>query len=89
MLVLGLIVHLFVLNHRSHNVFSNGHNFFQFLRLFIRVRPDVFHLVTITPVLFGLVAAYLAALKCVVVSVFALEFVFVHSVSRQQYDACC
>lgn len=77
MQALGLTVHPLSLDRRSTGAFSNGRTFFQILRVFIRVRPDVVHLVTIKPVLLGGVAARLAAVPCVVVAISGLGFVFI------------
>ncbi len=77
MQALGLTVHPLNLDRRSSGVFSNGRTFFQILRIFIKVRPDVVHLVTIKPVLLGGVAARLAAVPSVVAAISGLGFVFI------------
>jgi len=77
MQALGLVVHPLTLDRSSTGVLSNGHAFFQILRLFKRLRPDVVHLVTIKPVLLGGLAARLAKVRCVVAAISGLGFVFV------------
>jgi glycosyltransferase involved in cell wall biosynthesis len=72
----GLVVHPLNLNRRSADVWSNGHTFFQLMRLFIRVRPDVVHLVTIKPVLLGGLAIRFSGVRCVVAAISGLGFVF-------------
>jgi glycosyltransferase involved in cell wall biosynthesis len=76
---LGLIVHALDMDRRSAGIFSNGRCFFQILRVFIKVRPDLVHLVTIKPVIFGGVAARLAAVPCVLAAISGLGFVFISS----------
>jgi len=73
---MGLIVHPLNLNRRSASIFSNSRTFIQILRIFLKVRPDVVHLVTIKPVLLGGVAARFAAVPCVVAAISGLGFVF-------------
>lgn len=74
---LGMVVHPLSLDRRSADLFSNGYTFFQILRLFMRLRPDVVHLVTIKPVLFGGLAARLASVPSVVAAISGLGFVFI------------
>ena len=73
---LGLVVHPLSLDRRSTGVLSNGRTFFQILRVFMRVKPDVVHLVTIKPVLLGGLAARLAGVRCAVAAISGLGFVF-------------
>ena len=77
MRALGLIVHPLSLCRRSMNIFSNGRVFFQILRIFISVKPDIVHLVTIKPVLMGGIAARLASVSSVVVAISGMGFVFI------------
>jgi len=74
---LGLIIHPLTLDRSSRGILSNGYAFFQVLSLFMQVRPDVVHLVTIKPVLLGGLAARLTKVRCVVVAISGLGFVFV------------
>ena len=77
MQALGLTVHPLSMSRHSTNVFSNGSIFFQILRIFIRVRPDVVHLVTIKPVIWGGIAARLVAVPCAVAAIPGLGFIFI------------
>ena len=77
MRALGLTVHPLSIDRCSTNIFSNGSTFFQILRVFIGVRPDVVHLVTIKPVIWGGIAARLVAVPRVVAAVSGLGFVFI------------
>ena len=74
---LGLRVHPLSLDRRSAGAFSNGRTFFQILLLFVKLRPDVVHLITVKPVLLGGVAARFAAVPCVVVAISGLGFIFI------------
>lgn len=76
MRALGLIVHPLSLDRRSVGILSNGRTFFQILRVFMQVKPDVVHLVTIKPVLLGGFAARLAGVHGVVAAISGLGFVF-------------
>lgn len=76
MQALGLVVHPLSLNRRSTDVWSNVCVFFQLLRVFIRVRPDIVHLVTIKPVLLGGLATRFAGVRCVVAAISGLGFIF-------------
>lgn len=73
---LGLRVHSLMLQRSSMNVFSNALTFYQILRVFMRVRPDIVHLVTIKPVILGGLAARLTKVECVVSAISGLGFVY-------------
>lgn len=74
---LGFFVHSLHLSRFSEGVISNGITFYKILRLFERVKPDVVHLVTIKPVIFGGLAARLAEVPSVVAAISGLGFIFV------------
>lgn len=76
MQALGLVVHPLDLDRSSAGLFSNGHTFFQILRVFMRVKLDVVHLVTIKPVLLGGFAARLVGVRSVVAAISGLGFIF-------------
>jgi glycosyltransferase involved in cell wall biosynthesis len=73
----GLIVHSLSLDRSSTSIFSTAKTFWEIFRLFNHIRPDVVHLVTIKPAIFGGLAARLANVPAVVVAVSGLGFVFV------------
>ena len=79
MQALGLVVHPLDLSRRSANIFSNGLTFFQIWRIFRRVRPDIVHLVTIKPILFGGLVARFLSVRGVVAAISGLGFVFLSS----------
>ena len=71
----GLIIHsLHMHRSRSGAIFSE---FFEIFSVIRAVSPDVLHLVTIKPVLFGGLAARLIGVRAVVSAVSGLGFVFV------------
>lgn len=60
----------------GRNPGAEAHAFFAILKLLWKVKPDVLHLVTIKPVLYGGLAARMAPVKGVVCAVSGLGFVF-------------
>jgi len=72
----GLIVHPLPLNRGSTNPLAELKTFFAIWKLFNNVRPDILHLVTIKPVLYGGIAARFTTIKNVVSAVPGLGFVF-------------
>lgn len=58
--------------------------FFELFRLFKTVKPDLVHLVTIKPVLWGGIASRLARVPAVVAAISGLGFVFVNNGWRAQ-----
>lgn len=76
---LGLIVHPLTIVRGKAGIGSSLKTFLEILSLFKRVHPDIVHLVTIKPVLFGGLAARLVGIKGVVAAVSGLGFVFVDS----------
>ncbi|MDR1351556.1 MAG: glycosyltransferase family 4 protein [Zoogloeaceae bacterium] len=72
----GLIFHPWSLTRSGINPFTEISAFFALARLFRRIKPDVLHLVTIKPVIYGGMAARLLRVPAVVVAVPGLGFVF-------------
>lgn len=73
---LGLVHHPIRLSRSGKNPFAELLVIWRLVRLLRRVRPDVVHLVTIKPVLYGGLAARLAGVHGVVAAVSGLGFVF-------------
>ena len=73
----GLVVHSLSLDRSGANWSTAIHEVWQIYRVFKEVNPDVVHLVTIKPVLFGGLAARLAGVPAVVAAISGLGFVFV------------
>ena len=66
---MGFKVHPINLDRRSTGLFSNGITFFQLVRLFFNLKPDIVHLVTIKPTLLGGIAAHLTSIPRIVISI--------------------
>lgn len=73
----GFTVHPICVDRKSAGLGRNIKLFYQLLRLFHRLKPDVVHLVTIKPVTIGGIAARLAGVKAVVAAISGLGYVFV------------
>lgn len=73
----GFVVHPVSINRSSAGVLGLLKLFLDFIRIFLSVRPDVVHLVTIKPVLVGGLAARLARVPGIVYAVSGLGHVFV------------
>lgn len=76
---LGFEHHALPLTRSGKNPFAELKAFFFLWCLLWRLRPDVLHLVTIKPVLYGGIAARLAPVKGVVAAISGLGFVFLAS----------
>ena len=73
----GLIVHPLNLDRRSTGIISNVITFFQILRIFIKLKPNIVHLISIKPVLLGGIAARLASVPGVVAAISGLGFIYI------------
>ena len=72
----GLYIHPIPLHRSSISLFSNAVTFFYLLHLFIKLRPNIVHLVTIKPIIFGGLAARVTAIPAVVASISGLGFIY-------------
>ncbi|SEA11207.1 Glycosyltransferase involved in cell wall bisynthesis [Desulfuromusa kysingii] len=72
----GLIVHPLTMGRSSTGIVGEVRTFMSILRIFMKVKPNIVHLVTIKPVLFGGIAARLAGVPAVVAAISGLGFVF-------------
>ncbi len=72
----GLIFHPILLNRSGLNPFQELRTLMSLIRLFRRIRPDIVHLVTIKPVIYGGVAARIANVPAVVSAVTGLGSIF-------------
>lgn len=73
---LGFVHHELPLSRSGKNILGEIVSLVSIWRLLWRLKPDVLHLVTIKPVLYGGIAARLAPVKGVVAAVSGLGFVF-------------
>jgi len=73
----GFVFHPLPISRRGQNPFRELATYISILRLFRRVRPDVVHLLTIKPILYGGIAARIARVPGAVVAVTGLGEVFI------------
>lgn len=73
----GLKVHPLRMRRGRAGIAAEWGAFFELVQLFRAVKPDLVHLVTIKPVLYGGIAARLAGTRAVVAAISGLGFVFV------------
>ena len=73
----GFVVHPVAFDRSSTGLFNAIATIFSLWRIFVTVRPDLVHLVTIKPVLFGGLVARLVRVPGVVAAVSGLGFIFV------------
>lgn len=73
----GLVLHELPLSRSGRNLFREVILFFSMLSLFKKLKPDVLHLVTIKPVIYGGIAARLTGINKIVAAISGLGFVFV------------
>lgn len=73
----GFIVHPVKIGRSSTGIIGELRTFWHILQIFRTVRPDLVHLVTIKPVLYGGIAARLVKVPAVVSAISGLGFLFV------------
>ncbi len=73
----GFRLHYLPIQRGGMNLFADLYSIFLLLFLFRRIRPDIVHLVTIKPVLYGGIAAQLAGVPAVLSAMAGLGFLFV------------
>ncbi|NQV81968.1 MAG: glycosyltransferase family 4 protein [Alphaproteobacteria bacterium] len=73
---LGIILHTISLSRRGQNVVEEMRTFLSLLRVIRDLRPDVVHLITIKPIIYGGLVARLLRVPAVVVSITGLGHVF-------------
>ncbi len=72
----GIIIHPLNIDRGGTNPFTELKLIFSIWQLFRRVKPDIVHLVTIKPVLYGGIVARFTSIKAIVAAVPGLGFVF-------------
>ena len=78
---LGFIHHTIPLSRSGWNPLNELVTFYSLLRLFREIHPDLVHLVTIKPVLYGGIAARIARVPGVISAISGLGFLFVKRIS--------
>lgn len=73
----GLTVHELKLGRRDLNIFRNFVTFFQIFSVLYRVKPDILHLVSIKPVIFGGIAARIIRIPKIISALTGLGFLFI------------
>jgi len=73
----GIVVHPLQIERSSMGVLAQLKLFWQLVRLFKAVRPDLVHLITVKPVLIGGLAARVTGVPAVLAAVSGLGFLFV------------
>lgn len=73
---IGVSCHNITLSRGGNNPITDIRTVFQLVRIFKKIRPDIIHLVTIKPVLYGGLAARLSHVPAVVAAVSGLGTVF-------------
>lgn len=80
---LGFIVHPFSFSRSGKNIFSEFVCVFRLYRQIKKIKPDLVHLITIKPVLYGGIVARIANVSGVVSAISGLGFLFVKRVGLQ------
>lgn len=75
----GLIVHPLGINRSKSNILHEIGTFVSMVKAIKKIDPDVIHLVTIKPVIYGGIAARIVGIKNVVAAISGLGFVFSES----------
>lgn len=75
---MGFIVHPLKITRGNLGLLSNISTFTEIYTLFLTVKPDLVHLVTIKPILFGGIAARLAKVSAVVSAISGLGYIFIN-----------
>jgi glycosyltransferase involved in cell wall biosynthesis len=75
----GFELHFMPLSRRGKNIFQDFSTFLSIFRLLVKLQPDVIHLFTIKPVIYGGLAARLAGSKAVISTITGLGHVFIAS----------
>ena len=65
------------LDRSSTSLFSNTMYFIKVFKIFLKIQPDIIHLITIKPVIFGGLAARLLGIKSVIVAISGLGYIFI------------
>jgi glycosyltransferase involved in cell wall biosynthesis len=79
----GLIVHSYRLSRRGKNILAEFLSFLTILKMIATIKPDVLHLLTIKPVIYGGIAARLCKTPSVVFAVTGLGQAFDRGGARQ------
>ncbi len=76
---LGIVTHSINFNRNSFNLLKNLLTLKQIFKLVVKVRPDIFHLISIKPIMFGGLLSYITPVKSLVISITGLGSMFIHN----------
>lgn len=74
----GLIHHKLPLDRSGRNPFKEIQTFLSLLQIVKDVKPDLLHLITIKPVIYGCLVAYLTQTKAILCAITGLGYVFIN-----------
>lgn len=75
----GLIHHKLPLERSGQNPFKEIQTFLSLLKIVKKIKPDLLHLITIKPVIYGCLVAYLTKTKAILCAITGLGYVFINS----------
>lgn len=81
----GFKVELIPMKSGSINLLEELKTFFFIWRFLIKIKPDIVHLVTIKPYLYGGIASRLVGIKCLVSAVSGLGTLFIHNDLKSRF----
>ena len=74
---MGFVTHNISFKRNSMNIFNLAVCFYQIYKLFLNVKPNLVHLITAKPIIFGGINSYLANINTMVISITGLGSIFV------------
>ena len=84
----GFHLHRLGLHRHKTNPVAEVRSFWEIYRTFRRLKPDIVHLVTIKPVLYGGIAARLARVPSVVSAISGLGYIFIAAARGAGFSGC-
>jgi glycosyltransferase involved in cell wall biosynthesis len=75
----GLLHHIVAFSRSGQNPIQEMKTLIQLIQLFKKIKPDLIHLITIKPVLYGGIAARLTSIKAVVAAISGLGTIYIAS----------
>ena len=76
---MGFITHNISFKRNSINIFNLITCFYQIYKLFLNIKPNLVHLISAKPIIFGGINSYLASINTMVISVTGLGSIFVEN----------
>lgn len=85
----GFVVHPLHLTRGKSSLFSSIVSFWEMLIILLKLKPDIVHLITIKPVLFGGIAARLLGIRNIVISIPGLGYAFTDCAFLASFRRAC